>query len=117
MVDYIQAWQCIGCGRIEAPQPCLGLCRDRKVFMVGKATHEQALADNARLRSALGMTRAKLARFALCTPRDGSHAQAFDSLQAQLRELLAMLARESDGETREAGILPTQAGGANAPTP
>lgn len=94
MVDYVQAWQCIGCGRIEAPQPCLGLCRDRKVFMVGKETHEQALADNARLRGILETTRAGLARFALCTPRDGNHAQTFEALQAQIRELLAMLDHE-----------------------
>jgi hypothetical protein len=94
MDDYVQAWQCIGCGRIEAPQPCIGVCRDRKVFMVGKATHDQALADSSRLRRALEVTRAKLARFALCTPRDGSHAQTFDALKTQIRELLVMLERE-----------------------
>jgi hypothetical protein len=35
MGDYIQAWQCIGCGRIEAPQTCVGVCRDRKILRVG----------------------------------------------------------------------------------
>ena len=34
MNDYAKAWQCIGCGRIEAPQPCLGICEDRKVEFV-----------------------------------------------------------------------------------
>ena len=34
MGDYIQAWQCIGCGKIEAPQTCVGVCRDRKILLV-----------------------------------------------------------------------------------
>ena len=36
MAEYIQAWQCIGCGKIEAPQLCIGVCRDRKVLFIGK---------------------------------------------------------------------------------
>jgi hypothetical protein len=31
MKDYVKAWQCIGCGKIEAPQACIGVCQDRKV--------------------------------------------------------------------------------------
>ena len=90
MVDYLQAWQCIGCGRVEAPQTCVGVCQDRKVFLIGKAEHEQALAEAARLQALLATTAAKLARFAQCTPHDGRHDEAFVSLQAQVRELGAV---------------------------
>ena len=44
MTDYLQAWQCIGCGKLEAPQTCIGVCRDKKVFLVGKDEHDAALA-------------------------------------------------------------------------
>jgi hypothetical protein len=27
--ERIKAWQCIGCGRIEGAQPCIGICEDR----------------------------------------------------------------------------------------
>ena len=40
----VEAWRCIGCGRIEAPQPCIGVCEDRKVRLVDAADHEAALA-------------------------------------------------------------------------
>jgi len=29
--EVVEAWQCIGCGRVELPQPCIGVCQDRKV--------------------------------------------------------------------------------------
>mgnify|MGYP003298961436 CR=1 FL=1 len=32
--DAIDAWQCIGCGRVEAPQNCVGICEDRRVKLV-----------------------------------------------------------------------------------
>ena len=45
MGDYINAWQCIGCGKIEAPQTCIGVCQDRKVQLVPLDEHEAALAE------------------------------------------------------------------------
>ncbi len=40
----VEAWRCIGCGRIEGPQPCIGVCEDRKVRLVFAADYEAALA-------------------------------------------------------------------------
>jgi hypothetical protein len=40
----IEAWQCIGCGRIEAPHPCIGGCQDRKVRFVDASFYEDAPA-------------------------------------------------------------------------
>jgi hypothetical protein len=94
MTDYLQAWQCIGCGRVEAPQTCLGVCQDRKVLLIGKAAHEQALAEAAHLRALLATTAAKLARFARCTPHPDRHEAAFVALQVEVRELHAALERE-----------------------
>ena len=49
MGDYVQAWQCIGCGRIEAPQTCIGVCRDRRITLVGIDEHREALDEVQRL--------------------------------------------------------------------
>jgi hypothetical protein len=92
MTDYILAWQCVGCGKIEAPQPCIGVCRDRKVFMVGKDEHELVLSANAALRAQLQQTHGMLLRFGQAKPKPGQWEAAWLALQAQLREALAALA-------------------------
>lgn len=53
MSERVTAWQCIGCGRIEAPQPCIGVCQDRKVEFVRAADHDRVLAELAATRSRL----------------------------------------------------------------
>lgn len=92
MTDYTQVWQCIGCGRIEAPQPCIGVCKDRKVFMVGRDEHERVLAENHALRARLESAHAMLLRFGQARPREGQWESAWNALQPQLREALAVLA-------------------------
>lgn len=91
MVDTIQAWQCIGCGRVEAPQTCIGVCRDRKVMLVGLEDYEQARADADALRMRLAEVHAQLQRFALAIPHEGRWDAAWQALQAQLRDVLATL--------------------------
>jgi len=92
MADYTQVWQCIGCGRIEAPQPCIGVCKDRKVFMVGKDEHERVLAENQALHAQLERVHAMLMRFGLARPHEGCWESSWNALQAQVREALAVLA-------------------------
>jgi len=98
MTDYIQAWQCIGCGKIEAPQTCIGVCRDRKVFVVGKEEHERALAANLALQEQLERAHAMLLRFGQAEAKPGQWERSWCALQAQVREVLATLAG-SDGGT------------------
>ena len=89
--EYIPVWQCVGCGRIEAPQTCIGVCRDKKVFVIGKGEHQQALEQLAELRRQLAAARSQLQRFALCTPKQDQAGQAFAALQMQVRVLLGKL--------------------------
>lgn len=91
MAEYIQAWQCVGCGRIEAPQPCIGVCRDRKVLFIGKDEHEAALAEIARLRAQLQAAASHLQRFALAAPRPGQSEAAYTALRDEARTLIADL--------------------------
>ncbi|WP_114241337.1 hypothetical protein [Dyella sp. C9] len=91
MVDYIQAWQCIGCGKIEAPQPCIGVCSERKVLMVGKGDYEHAQDQIAALHARLAKACSMLQRFALAKPHEGQWERSWLALQAQVREVLATL--------------------------
>lgn len=95
MTDYIQAWQCIGCGRIEAPQPCIGVCKDRKVYFIGRDEHERALAEAAALRETLATVQARLQRFVLAKPHAGQWERSWSALQSELRETLTSLAAEA----------------------
>jgi hypothetical protein len=89
LIDYIQAWQCIGCGKIEAPQPCIGVCRDRKILMVGKGEHEQVLAELANAQQQLKGLQAVLLQLAWSQPRDGQWERCWRALQQRAREWIA----------------------------
>ena len=91
MTDYIQAWQCIGCGKIEAPQTCIGVCRDRKVYFIGKAEHEAALAQVAALRAQLDRAAEMLLRFERAKPRKGQGEASWQALQEEVRAVRAVL--------------------------
>jgi hypothetical protein len=81
MAETVKAWQCIGCGRIDHPQPCLGICQDRKVELVYASEHEEALA---RLRVFESLAR----RIATITPRADEWERSYRALQKQAREAL-----------------------------
>ena len=91
MTDYIQAWQCIGCGKIEAPQPCIGVCRDRKILMVAKDEHERVVEELARTRSLVQTAVDMLGRVAHSTPRDGQWERSYRALQDQARAAIVKL--------------------------
>lgn len=86
MIEYVKAWQCIGCGKIEAPQTCVGVCQDRKVELVYAHEHREALAGaDARAREMETLLR----QLAWTTPRDGEWARSYLALQARARQALA----------------------------
>jgi hypothetical protein len=78
MVETFKVWQCVGCGRIDHPQPCVGICQDRKVEMVYAADHAQSVAA----------LEAILRRIAFTTPRPGEWEPAWRALQADARRAL-----------------------------
>lgn len=89
MTDYVKAWQCIGCGKIEAPQTCVGICQDRRVEFVYASDYEeaQARADDAQRRVATleGIVR----QLATIVPRDGEWERSYRALQDRARQALA----------------------------
>ena len=82
VVERVDAWQCIGCGKIEAPQPCLGVCRDRKAQLVYAEDYDALLAETNALR-------AVLRQIATITPHEGECVRTWEALQARARAALA----------------------------
>jgi len=105
-IDYIQAWQCIGCGKIEAPQPCIGVCRDKKILMVSKNEHEQALTELASTQRQLKGLQAVLLQLAWSEPHDGQWQRNWHALQQRAREWIA----KPDGGTPESAAAEPSAG-------
>lgn len=86
--DYLQAWQCIGCGRLEAPQPCVGICQDRKVFLVDAREHEAVLARAARAEARMQALEALLRRLAFTTPHPGGWESSYRAMQSLAQHAL-----------------------------
>jgi len=80
-VARIKVWRCVGCGRIDHPQPCMGICRDAKAELVDAADYEAA-------ESRIAALEALLRRIAFTTPRPGETAGAWHAFQRDARALL-----------------------------
>lgn len=84
----IQAWQCIGCGKLEAPQDCIGVCEDRKVEVVDAAYLEQAQNQLKQLRRDKAALRELVRQLAHTMPHDDQWEQSYRYLQSAARRLL-----------------------------
>jgi hypothetical protein len=82
----IKVWQCVGCGRIDDPQPCVGICQDSKVELVLASEHDAALAQ---LRHEAESLREVVLSIAGLTPRTGQWEASWLALQARARLALA----------------------------
>ena len=80
-VETIVVWECIGCGRIDHPQPCVGICQDRKAEYVRAIDYADALERVENLENLLR-------RIAHTTPRAGECESAWLAFQRDARALL-----------------------------
>jgi hypothetical protein len=87
----IPAWQCIGCGKIDGPQTCIGVCEDRKVEFVYASDYDEALARAALIRRRAEALEAIVRRLASTTPRDGEWERSYRAMQEQARRAMAAL--------------------------
>ena len=86
MAEYVKAWQCIGCGKIEAPQTCVGVCQDRKVEFVYAHDHREAMA---RAQTQAAAMESLVRQIASTTPRQGEWERSYRALQERARHALA----------------------------
>ena len=88
MIDTIKAWQCIGCGTIEARETCIGVCEYRKAEFVHAGQHARALVDLERARHDLGLLQAFVRQLARTTPHDDAFKTSYLALQRKARTLV-----------------------------
>jgi hypothetical protein len=86
--ETITAWQCIGCGRLESPQNCIGVCQDRKVEVVSARDCAEVLSALEDAYERIAMLEAFLRRLARIVPREGRSEETYRALQAEARKLL-----------------------------
>ncbi len=91
--ETIKAWQCIGCGRLEAPQDCIGVCEYRKVEVVGAHDHANALHALEQAEERIAALEGVIATLARVTPHEGAWKECYLALQADARRLCAGDAR------------------------
>lgn len=96
MTERVNAWQCIGCGRIEAPQTCVGVCRDRKVEFVYADDYEEALAQVKIARRQTQSIEVLLRQLAWTTPREGEWERSYRAIQEQARRVLVTRENAAD---------------------
>jgi hypothetical protein len=95
MNDYVKAWQCIGCGKIEAPQTCIGVCQDRKVEFVYASEHEEVLAELALARRRADELEVLVRRLACTTLHKDGWEQSYRAMQDMARAKLAAVGSET----------------------
>ena len=84
-MERVTAWQCIGCGRVEGPRPCIGICEDRRTEFVYASDHDAALALERRQKEELA---ALVRQIAHTMPRKGECEHTWLALQARARAIL-----------------------------
>lgn len=87
-VEHIRAWRCIGCGKIEAPQPCIGICQDVAISLVDADAYDDTEALARGVRCEVAELSTLVRRLAFTTPRDGEWERSYRALQDQARGLL-----------------------------
>ena len=91
-VDRMEVFQCIGCGKIEAPQPCIGVCRDRRTQLVYAEDYDRLVAEADALR-------AVLRQIAAITPHEGECLRSWQALQARARSVLGLERRSGSTDS------------------
>ncbi len=94
MTDYVKAWQCIGCGKLDAPQTCIGVCQDRRVELVYATEYEQVLAELDTARRHLLAAASVLRSMASTTPHEDEWARSYRVVQQKARKVLAAIGGE-----------------------
>jgi hypothetical protein len=94
MNGRIEAWQCIGCGRIEAPQNCIGVCQDRKVELVDARSFDELQRRLNAEQVKSGRLLALVQRLAWSKPRADAWERSYLALQEQARALVEEIRKD-----------------------
>jgi hypothetical protein len=81
-------WWCSGCGGIDAPQPCLGICLWRPIDWMNAERYEQERTRAFAEHDVEIRLRLLLRRVSFITPREGHWEHGCRVLQAEARQSL-----------------------------
>ena len=102
--EVATTWWCAGCGGIDAPQPCLGICIWRRVEWVNAARYEHERTRALAERETEQRLRLLLRLVASVTPRDGQWQPGWSALAARARRTLQHRDERADyGRPRSSG--------------
>jgi hypothetical protein len=82
-VEFATTWWCAGCGGIDAPQPCLGICVWRSVEWVNGIRYLEQRAGALVERNTEQRLRGLVRRVAFVTPRAGHWERGWRAFEAQ----------------------------------
>jgi hypothetical protein len=91
MTEYMQAWQCIGCGKIDAPQACVGICRDHKVLLVYASEYEEVRKQLEVAQRDVALLAAQMRQIVNTTPKQQEWERNYHALQELARRTLEQL--------------------------
>jgi hypothetical protein len=86
--EVIEGWGCPRCGRVDAPQPCLGICVRRPGLVADVAEYREYAAQAQCTAESDGLLSAFAHVVAGVHPRPGREQQTVESLRSRARELL-----------------------------
>jgi hypothetical protein len=109
MTERITAWQCIGCGRIEGAQPCVGICEDRKAEFVHASDYDATLAQLALAGRQVERLTAVLRQIAYTSPKKGECERTWMALQQRACRVLDGPADGGEGGADRASATPRPA--------
>jgi hypothetical protein len=81
MTDRVQAWQCMGCGKLDSDATCMGVCQDRKVVLVSAADYDAAQRQ-------IDQLRLFIRQLANVSPRGDNWERSYKALRESARRLL-----------------------------
>lgn len=88
MAEIIDAFQCMGCGRIDAPRECIGICQDRALQIVAAGDYFAALERARAVAQENEQLRILLRQVAHVRPAEGRWQETFEAFQQRARALL-----------------------------
>ena len=86
--ETMTAWQCIGCGRLEGPANCVGICQDKKVEIVSAHDYADVRIALEEANERVAALEAFVEKLAHLTPREGAWKACFVALQDDAQKLL-----------------------------
>jgi hypothetical protein len=94
--DVVSGWWCASCGRLDAPQQCLGICVHRPDELVRDDVHAGVAAEAAAARLHAAELGALARRAAWSTPRAGHWEDSGRALVEEARRLVGHATSAAD---------------------